>query len=127
MTNNKETITTSRTIKTVLFAFLIAALILPFSGMNYAQAEMSDSQKERIIKKIQLLEDQIENATDESIKEKLQARQQAMLEKLYEEVEVENMKENEVEIRTAPPTANSGGTTTEFEIYGVHKGCDNGN
>ena len=30
---------TTKTIKTILFASLIAAMILPFSGMNYATAE----------------------------------------------------------------------------------------
>ena len=38
MTNIKEKITSKNT-KTILFASLIAAMILPFSGMNYAVAE----------------------------------------------------------------------------------------
>lgn len=42
MTNNnnkKEKLTTSKTIKTVLFAGLLAAMILPFSAMDVAEAQ----------------------------------------------------------------------------------------
>ena len=35
---------TTKTIKTVLFASLIAAMILPFSGMNYAEADTANAE-----------------------------------------------------------------------------------
>ena len=37
--NNKEKLTTSKTIKTILFAGLLAAMILPFSAMDVAEAQ----------------------------------------------------------------------------------------
>ena len=38
--NNKEKLTTSKTIKTILFAGLLAAMILPFSAMDVAEAQI---------------------------------------------------------------------------------------
>ena len=42
----------SKTTKTILFATLIAAMILPFSGMNYAVAEELDKEQVEKIHKI---------------------------------------------------------------------------
>jgi len=39
---------TTKTIKTILFASLIAAMILPFSGMDFAEAEQEVDKKQRI-------------------------------------------------------------------------------
>ncbi len=38
----------TKTTKTILFASLIAVMILPFSGMNYAQAETNKTDQELI-------------------------------------------------------------------------------
>jgi len=46
----------TRTTKTILFASLIAAMILPFSGMDYAEADngkkVHDKDFEKYLKKI---------------------------------------------------------------------------
>lgn len=42
MINKKENITTSKTIKTVLFAGLIMSLVIPVTGMNLAEAKVSE-------------------------------------------------------------------------------------
>ncbi|MGY5149912.1 MAG: hypothetical protein ACW9W3_07595 [Candidatus Nitrosopumilus sp. bin_68KS] len=51
---------TSKTIKTILFASLIAAMVLPFSGMNFADAKQADDNsliKEKIKDKMTKLVD----------------------------------------------------------------------
>ncbi len=47
MKNNK-----TKTTKTILFASLIAALILPFSGMDFAEAKKSDDKYDKISEKL---------------------------------------------------------------------------
>lgn len=47
---------TTKTIKTILFASLIAAMILPFSGMNYAEANLVTEDTERSDEKYAFLE-----------------------------------------------------------------------
>lgn len=57
MTNNnnkKEKLTTSKTIKTVLFAGLLAAMILPFSAMDVAEAQTDKKNpKDKTLERIQ--------------------------------------------------------------------------
>ncbi len=52
---------TTKIIKTVLFASLIVAMILPFSGMNLANAQQADQDKITDIPEDQLIQRQGEN------------------------------------------------------------------
>lgn len=77
----------TKTAKTILFASLIAAMILPFGGMNFAVAEetantetvKADAQKiaKKILKvqeKISNVEASLEDATDDEQVSQLEAR-----------------------------------------------------
>jgi len=112
--------------QTILFAGLIAALILPFSGMTGAYAELSDKQKERLISNLEKLEKQIEITTNEPLKERLKDEQQAILKKLLEDVDTEKLSQVEVVEKTKPTSKARVAASTLFNIYGVNSGCDNG-
>ena len=64
--NNKEKLTTSKTIKTILFAGLLAAMILPFSAMNFAEAEKMN---EKVLVK-EKIKDKLNKLSDKDKKEK---------------------------------------------------------
>ena len=53
--------------KTILFASLIAAMILPFSGMNYAEAEIVDKIGKDIVKQQSSFDKTSENTKDNQI------------------------------------------------------------
>jgi len=62
---------TTKTIKTILFASLIAAMILPFSAMEFAQAAPNETANEKTKEKIDKFEPQpetIEEALSEQVK-----------------------------------------------------------
>ncbi len=62
---NKKEIMTSKDIKTLLFAGIIAAMILPFSAMDFAVAEEVDTKRER---KIANLESKLQKVTEKITK-----------------------------------------------------------
>ena len=116
---------TITTIKTILFASLIAAMILPFSGMGFAVAEeqtkMSDEQKQHLIKKVQQLEERIAQADDESVKEQLKATQQVILKKLFDAVKPSDTEFTMIEHEDSDTSVQSGGLIT---VDGVYTGCN---
>jgi len=63
----------SKTIKTVLFASLITAMILPFSGMNFAEAKQTDEEKvlEKVTKYENKFQKQLAKADLDKINEKV--------------------------------------------------------
>lgn len=66
---------TTKTIKTILFASLIAAMILPFSGMNYAVAEELDKETvEKIANQATQLMENLETEQDPTKIEKMQKK-----------------------------------------------------
>jgi len=66
---------TTKTIKTILFASLIAAMILPFSGMNYAEADSANAEfkakKDKLKADKESFKDELAKTTDSKKKEKL--------------------------------------------------------
>jgi len=114
---------TFKNTKTILFASLIVAMVLPFSGMNYATAEMSDVTEKRLVSTLKALDRMIESATDETTKQALIDRQQTLLENLYEDVK-------DMERPEAVKGESKTSTSAEIDLFnlaGVHKGCDNQN
>ena len=116
---------TTKTMKTILFASLIAAMILPFSGMQFVvaeeQTEMSDDKKQRLINKVQKLEERIAQADDESVKEHLKAKQQAILKNLFDSVPRSDTEFTTVEREDIGASTQSGGLIT---VDGVYTGCN---
>lgn len=115
----------------ILFSTLIAAMILPFSMMDVVEAEeqtkMSDKKKDRLIKKVQKLEERIAKTDNESFKERLQVKQQKILKKLHDDVsDVERQQSVKGQTTEFAHTANSA-TQDLFNLSGIHKGCDNAN
>ena len=113
---------TMKNAKTILFASLIATMILSFSMADYAEAKeqkMLDDKKQKLIKKVQKLEEQITKTDNETKKERLIAKQQAILKKLFDAVSRSN---TEFTKNPTPGTAGqSGGTIT---VDGIYKGCN---
>jgi len=116
--------------KIILFASLIAALVLPFSGMNYAAAEMTDDRKQQLIDKLEKLQERIDDSTNESLKERLDARQQVILEKLFNEIDTSNLEAATIATTTTTEENGVSGSTQAltkiFDAYGTHSGCDGG-
>jgi len=108
--------------QTILFASLIAAMILPFGGMNYAEAEMSDKKKEQLIAKVLKLEEKITQAEDELVKERLKAKQQKILKDIFDFVPRSNTEFTIGEPKdTGDVTIQSGGLIT---VDGIYTGCN---
>lgn len=109
---------TTKTIKTILFASLIAAMILPFSGMGFAQAEMSDDKKQQLMAKVISLEEKIAQAESESLKESLKAKQQEILKELFDSIP-----QSDTQFTVGEPevTIESGGLIT---VDGIYTGCN---
>ena len=103
MNDKSKQIMTSSNIKTLLFASLIAAMILPFSGMNYAVAEELDKEKvEKIAKKAQKLMEKIETEDNPKKIQKIQKQLNKLLAKLnsvglYTEKQFEVIKEERLD------------------------------
>lgn len=91
---------TKNDIKTVLFASLIVAMILPFSMMDYADAqtnadnttknelEIVTSKMIKVSKKIEKISERIERATNPAIIHVLEMKKQTLITK-YNELEIE--------------------------------------
>jgi len=126
---------TFRNVKTLLFASLIVAMVLPFSGMQMAQAEKSFEEKQqRLIDKVIRLDERIANNPGDQVKiDKLEAKKQRVLERLFNNVNDENGETENATVETKRPTpqnrSHNNPTTPNYNIFinGVHKGCDNAN
>ncbi len=86
--NNMKNITNKT--KTILFTSLIAALILPFSGMNYATAEeATETDQEKLKEYRQALRQEMKETTDKDEKKelKLAIKRIKLMEKLLDHKE----------------------------------------
>lgn len=115
------------TAKTILFASLIAAMILPFGAIDYAVAgdatDLSDSEKRELMQRVQSLETQIQQAEDEQARENLKSEQQDILQRLHDDVSG---------VQTTQATKSDAQKRSNqwrdlFNMYGVNKGCDDAN
>jgi len=61
----------SKTIKTILFASLIVAMVLPFSGMDYATAEKQTTDQEKLQELKQTLKAKLKETSDKDEKKDL--------------------------------------------------------
>lgn len=123
-------------VKTLLFASLIVAMVLPFSSIQIAQAEISFEEKQqRLIDKVIRLDERIANNPGDQVKiDRLEAKKQVLLERLFNNVHAENDDIKEATTvntqRHAPnPRSYNNPTTPNYNIFinGVHNGCDNAN
>lgn len=132
MTNIKNTI------KIIFFASLITAMILPFSGMDMAFADKSDTEKQKIkdkqdtlIKKLLKIEAKQENTKNQKQFDRLELKKQEILAKLYNNVK------DDIEINTATYSTQEISTESKkyadskyasskstFNINGKHMGCN---
>lgn len=123
---------TFRNTKTLLFASLIVAMVLPFSSIQMAEAERTFEEKQqRLIDKVIRLDERIANNSDDQIKvDRLEAKKQKLLERLFNNVNDENDDTENATIeapRHAPQTRSyNNPTTPSYNIFinGAHKGCD---
>ena len=110
--------------KTFLFATLIVAIIIPFSTMDYTvvaeEENMSNSEKQKLIKQVKQLEERITQTTDQSLQDALKEEQQKILKKLFDAVSGSTT-EFTVEEREGQTTTKSGGTIT---VDGIYTGCN---
>ena len=95
----------TKTIKTVLFASLIAAMILPFSTMDFAEAQEVDKKSvEKLAKQYNKLSEQLETETDEKKKVNLKEKLDEILAELnsyglYSDEQFEKIKDDRVDER----------------------------
>ena len=117
----------TKTTKTILFASLIAAMILPFSGMQFAEAEeqttMTDDQKQKLINKVQRLENRIAETDNEKVKERLKAKIQVVLKKLFDAVPSSETEFDKSEKNIGLKSFGGGMITVD----GVYTGCNGSN
>ena len=100
--------------KTILFAGLIAAMILPFSGMDYATAELIDEQKQQFIEQVQQLEKQISQTDDAEQKEILEAKLQNLLKEIFDSIPRSNTEFTKVKDSGKEVTTQFGGWLNEY-------------
>ncbi len=112
--------------KRILLASLIVAMILPFSGMQFAYAESLEEKQTKLLDKLAVIEEKIANASSEKQIQKLEAKKQSILEQLFKNVEGNS---NEITRQTDDLQSGSAAANgqSNFNINGVHKGCDNAN
>lgn len=81
----------TKTTQTILFASLIAAMIIPVTGMNNAFAEISIEQVniriQTTLEKIDTVQEKLKNATENSQKNRLQERLDKLEDKLDRQIE----------------------------------------
>jgi hypothetical protein len=96
---------TSKTIKTVLFAGIITAIILPFSGMDFAEAKDDANKKRNYVEEWQVIDKEVEKLVKDQDKDvkalsKL-SKSDKVLEKIIEkrglDIEALNQKINDLE------------------------------
>ncbi len=118
---------TLQNVKTALSAPIITAMILPLGAMDRAVAEeatgLSGSEKKELIRQVQSLEAQIQQAEDVQIRESLKSEQQDVLQRLHDDVS---------DVQTTQATrSDTQQQSTQwrdlFNMYGVNKGCDDAN
>ena len=95
MTNKKENIMTSKTVKTVLFANLLAVMVFSFSGLDQAEAKKTDEQS--VKKLLQSLEQDAKKYAKQTEKEskqdkikELKTKYEKTLDKVLEKIEKTN-------------------------------------
>lgn len=113
--------------KIILFASLIIAMVLPFSGMNTVYAEESLEEKQtKLLDKLTVIEEKIINTYSEKKIQKLEAQKQLIFEELFNNAGEPNNKITKYSSEISEEYTNISGTSN-FNINGSHKGCDDAN
>ena len=114
MINNK--------MKTVLFASLVAIMVLPVSMAN-AEQSLEEKQKE-LVERVQELDDQIAKTWNPSEREKLESERQLLLKEIMDNVS--HVPTSKADVKN---NANDGWTmaSSQYNINITKKGCDNVN
>lgn len=121
---------TYKNTKTILFASLIVAMVLPFSGMQYASALHAgennsgiynyEERQQNLVNLLERIEDRIETETNEDRKDRYELVIQKILAKLHESSAHEN---GTLEIDNIFPRVNAL-QDINFTIEGEHLGCN---
>jgi len=112
-----------KSVKTVLFAFLIVAMTPQFSGMGMVHAEESLKEKQMsLLDRLEVIEEKITYTDSEKKIQRLEAQKQLILEKLFNNAGESN---NEITKQLSKNSKDVGiDGNSDFYINGSHKGCD---
>lgn len=120
---------TYKNTKTILFSSLIVAMVLPFSGMQSVDAlhigdEHSiynyEERQQNLVNMLPIIEDRIDNARSDEVKESFELVKQRILAKLLDSSILEN---GAIELVGTFPSE-PGEFEPNFVIEGIHLGCD---
>ncbi len=122
---------TYKNAKTILFAGLIAAMILPFSGMQFATAEEEQTdlreKQQKILDKIYKIEERIAKSPNDNRVQVLEDKKQVLLKKLMDNAPVSNVGKIIVEGESPSNQVQIASAGSQYNINGVENGCNGQN